>query len=307
MDLITIGKNYFPGIKIPLVYVENDNFSQIKENTDYYSIIFATKGNGILGINNKNKIFTTPSIFCFNEKSSVELIKSNDLEIISIYFNPKFVNDLLSIENINNKDFISQGSLLHDLWLMKRIFVFESTDYMVINISPPTFERVKCLIKQIYIQHINQDNPFWPCRGRSYFIELLILIERLYENNDIRINEFIPSKELEDIYPVISYLANQYHNKITINDLTNQFFTNRTTLNTKFINAIGFSPINYLIKLRIQVASLLLKDTSIPISEITERTGFDDLTHFGRMFKKYMGVNPSFYRDNFKLPSYLQI
>jgi len=46
------------------------------------------------------------------------------------------------------------------------------------------------------------------------------------------------------------------------------------------------------------MASVMLKDTLLPVSEVMERVGFNDSTHFSRTFKKYMGLSPSEFRDS---------
>jgi transcriptional regulator GlxA family with amidase domain len=40
----------------------------------------------------------------------------------------------------------------------------------------------------------------------------------------------------------------------------------------------------------------MLRDTTLPISEVAERTGFGDATNFGRAFRKSVGQLPSEYR-----------
>jgi AraC family L-rhamnose operon regulatory protein RhaS len=55
---------------------------------------------------------------------------------------------------------------------------------------------------------------------------------------------------------------------------------------------------DYLIKLRIKVSSVMLRDTALPVSEIMYRSGFNEINHFDRMFKKYMNCSPSDYRKN---------
>jgi AraC family L-rhamnose operon regulatory protein RhaS len=53
----------------------------------------------------------------------------------------------------------------------------------------------------------------------------------------------------------------------------------------------------YLGHVRLQVASLMLRDTELPIGEIALRTGFGDATHFGRSFRRSIGCLPSEYRQ----------
>jgi transcriptional regulator GlxA family with amidase domain len=52
-------------------------------------------------------------------------------------------------------------------------------------------------------------------------------------------------------------------------------------------------------RLRLRMASVLLGETTLPVSEIMRRVGFGDATHFGRTFRKYTGYPPSEYRQRF--------
>lgn len=79
-------------------------------------------------------------------------------------------------------------------------------------------------------------------------------------------------------------------------ELTKEFHTNRNTLSKKFKKETGLSLIEYILKLRINVACMLLRDTSLPVSEIMERVGFVDISHWGRAFKKYTGYSPTEYK-----------
>jgi AraC-like DNA-binding protein len=67
----------------------------------------------------------------------------------------------------------------------------------------------------------------------------------------------------------------------------------------KFRSSTGTSIIEYLVKLRIKIASTMLRDTMLPVSEILDRVGFNDSVHFIRMFKKHIGCTPSEYREKF--------
>jgi YesN/AraC family two-component response regulator len=89
-----------------------------------------------------------------------------------------------------------------------------------------------------------------------------------------------------------------YSRKITIEELTKEFHTNRNTLSKKFKAETGLSVIDYISKLRIKAACMLLRDTSLPVSEIMQRVGFIDVSYWGRVFKSVSGLSPSDYRKS---------
>ncbi len=57
----------------------------------------------------------------------------------------------------------------------------------------------------------------------------------------------------------------------------------------------GISIQRYVIQTKIKMAERLLKQTNLNISEVAQKTGFTDSSHFNKLFKKYTGVNPSDY------------
>ena len=90
-----------------------------------------------------------------------------------------------------------------------------------------------------------------------------------------------------------------YQEKITIAKLTREFHTNRTTLSKRFHEVTGMPVIAYLIQLRINLAAAMLRDTGLPITEVRQRVGFNDDSHFRRTFRKYLGMAPGEYRHEY--------
>ena len=57
------------------------------------------------------------------------------------------------------------------------------------------------------------------------------------------------------------------------------------------------SPINYLIKVRLEKARVILEnDTSGSIKNIANAVGYEDVYHFSKLFKKYYGFSPLNYK-----------
>ncbi len=65
-----------------------------------------------------------------------------------------------------------------------------------------------------------------------------------------------------------------------------------------FQRTVGTSPLQYLLRYRITQASIMLRETTLPIAEIGLRCGFDSPSHFAQTFRKYFSITPSVYRKS---------
>ena len=71
-----------------------------------------------------------------------------------------------------------------------------------------------------------------------------------------------------------------------------------TLFNEKVKSYSGFSPINYLINIRISEAIKMLKRPEVSLTDIALDTGFYSSQHFSTTFKKLTGYTPSEFRKN---------
>jgi transcriptional regulator GlxA family with amidase domain len=67
----------------------------------------------------------------------------------------------------------------------------------------------------------------------------------------------------------------------------------------RFTKATGMKPLEYQQRLRISRAREMLEITRLGIDEIACRVGYQDLTSFRRVFKRFVGLTPSDYRRRF--------
>src|SRR5258708_32105643 len=63
-----------------------------------------------------------------------------------------------------------------------------------------------------------------------------------------------------------------------------------------FKTETGFSPMQYVRRLRAKRAAYLLQSSFLSIKEVAFQSGSGDVSHFVRDFKKHFGVTPSEFR-----------
>lgn len=73
----------------------------------------------------------------------------------------------------------------------------------------------------------------------------------------------------------------------------------RRTLERKFKQATGLSPLSYLQEVRIEAAKRLLETGTVGFEEITARVGYEDPGSFRKLFIKRCGVSPAAYQRKF--------
>jgi AraC-like DNA-binding protein len=87
-------------------------------------------------------------------------------------------------------------------------------------------------------------------------------------------------------------LANQW----TVEEMAALTGLGTTTFTEKVKNYTGFSPLNYLINIRISEAMKLLNRQEENVTDIALKTGFYSSQHFSTTFKKLTGYTPSDFR-----------
>lgn len=69
-----------------------------------------------------------------------------------------------------------------------------------------------------------------------------------------------------------------------------------------FASHLGMTISHYLIKLRVERAKILIRQTILPLGEIALASGFANFSHFSRVYKKHFGVSPSETRRTERAP-----
>lgn len=99
-----------------------------------------------------------------------------------------------------------------------------------------------------------------------------------------------------NLHQILVFIQNNLHKEIKIEELANIACLSNDHFTRVFKSVMGISPMEYVIRKRIEKSQYLLQSTDFSISRITEQTSFKSTSYFTRMFKKYVFVTPAAYR-----------
>ena len=102
------------------------------------------------------------------------------------------------------------------------------------------------------------------------------------------------------IATIHEYLMNNYREEVNLKVLADLVNMAEGSLCRFFRENMGVTIFEYLNQIKIELACNLLMDNELSIIEIGFDSGFNNLSHFNKQFKRITGMPPSQYRKQFK-------
>lgn len=262
-----------------------NRLSDIPSAQGAFRLLWFVSGEATLVCNGTPLEVEAPSLLCQGSQMAMGEV-SPGAEIRAVVFHPGVLNDGFLTHDPYDGSRL-QGSILNDHYYLHPFLNQGGALPGPHPLPLATVDRLQALFGRMENEIHSRADDFWPCRTRSLLLEALILTRE----------GFGPSHQNDWIDRVVMHLHTHYDQTISLPELARQFATNRTTLNQRFREHTGKTIGDYVRSLRVQVAQVLLRDTTLPVLEIVERAGFADPSHFGRLFRSVTGTNPSEYRS----------
>lgn len=235
-----------------------------------------------------------PAVLFLSNEDLVSVKKTTKFSSTIVYLKPTVINDVLTYDKLHNGEFEHEyGTTSYQDYLVVRNF-FVKDDKMIkyLELTDESLAKITGLIEKMNKELSEQYDGYWPCRSRSYLIEILFFVNFCFANNPHAMEN-----DMKFTAVVIEYLNQHIEDKIELKNLTNHFHVNRNFLNKAFLDEYGMTCLNYLLKLRIDLAKMWLSETEIPIAEIGRRLGYVDNNYFTKVFRKECGMSPIAYRQ----------
>ncbi|GGD82915.1 DNA-binding response regulator [Paenibacillus nasutitermitis] len=161
------------------------------------------------------------------------------------------------------------------------------------------FQYIKSALKYDAVDYLVK--PFNQIELEQVMDKVVLQVKR-----DKLIAEFIPEQTLAAggrtregriSQEIVKLIERRYMEKLSIQDIANEICLSINHMASVFKKETGDTVVDYLTKVRMMHAKRMLRDPSYKIYEIADGTGYADANYFAKVFKKYSGLSPKEYRD----------
>ncbi len=129
----------------------------------------------------------------------------------------------------------------------------------------------------------------------------LRMLGALYTFLSVVLDSETPFADTEDLRQhrvrrVLDYIEMNYAQSVSVQSIADELNLDRKYMSRLFKAAVGITPIQYIVRYRMQKARDLLENPRLAVSEVSTSVGYVDPLLFSRMFHNVVGVSPSQYR-----------
>jgi len=166
---------------------------------------------------------------------------------------------------------------------------FHEDDRKVMEGHAPLLERVELLVDEegVASWFCTTKQPLYGADGN---VAGLKGITRNLRKADPCLNPFAK------MMPAIDAIRQGYRNEIDLDALAHSCCLSPSQFRRHFKKLFRMSPLQFILKIRIQAAANLLRASNLNVTEIARECGFSEPNYFTRQFCRLMGVTPSAYR-----------
>lgn len=255
------------------IFVERERrdmkMADVKEHVhNFYELYFLVDGQIDEFIENRTHHLKPFDIIIIkpNVLHKVLLCKDFRHERIVVYFDDKCIADSQILKKLDEQ----QGVITLPIPASKRVF-------KLMNI----------------LLNETEHDMYHDSYVKSVLTEILVVILR---NQNQKTGSYAGVK----FKRIIDYVKENSREQITLVSVARKFFVSEAHLSRMFKKNTGFTFTQYLNYQRIIYSQRLLLTSNASIGDIATSSGFESLTHFGRVFKQLAGCSPRDYRKNAK-------
>ena len=276
------AERFFQYFDIPLTVYPLKQTTVQAHNHEFCEIVVIIKGQGIHECNLNTSPITVGDTLFIPPGMTHGYDKTEELELINILYLPSRLG-------ISGLDIAS--SEFYGMVISGKIPSEKNLAAPVVQLNEDELAETRRLCRALEKEHDEcAYGHEFACQ--TLFMELLLLFSRIYERRKNRKRAATQNR----IGNVIAYLNRHYAEKISLESLAGKAGMSQRNMIRLFEIATGSTPVNYLLHLRVYQATIMLRTTSLSVSAIAEKCGFNDSNYFTRQFHRLTSSTPSSFR-----------
>lgn len=290
MEHVTVGKKYGEGKVAYAECVTDGDLSRVEIKGKSFLLVCLFEGEMRFSAGGKTHTAKAPCFLCFDEREDPVFAPAHGARYACIWFHPLFINVNMTLSRIRSVEYEDMASV-HDLFLLRPFL----GDGYAVPCGAERMEAVETACRCMERELTEQRDWYWSCRSRSYFMEILIALEREYARVGYQLVANEPYGETAEdsiLGNAVLYLEGHFGEDLDLERICRHIHVSRSALTAAFRKELGSTVMEYLMGFRVKVAKKHLAFTEIPIKEISMRCGFKTAQHFARVFKKHTGQAP---------------
>ncbi|MEX0323821.1 MAG: AraC family transcriptional regulator [Puniceicoccaceae bacterium] len=292
-SIIADGINYFGLTGFPLAVrrVKTDeehtpshphDLTEVEHSHDFSELTVVRKGSAMHSLEGKEFPVGAGDIFLLQGRQRHYFYERKDLDLINIMYDPERIG--LPESELRQLPGYCAMFLLEPAYRRQHRFASH------LHLTPVPLAHVEQLAEEME-RECELAEPGHEVALRAKLLELMVYLSRAYTRTDTT-----EAHALLRVGNVIGALEKDYSRDWKLEELLEIAHMSRSNLMRVFRKATGQSPIEYLVRLRIQKAMSLLRNTDLTITEIALQVGFNDSNYFTRQFRKTTGQAPRKFR-----------
>ncbi len=137
---------------------------------------------------------------------------------------------------------------------------------------------------------------------KAYLVQMLLLIIRQIrgEKKEERQGYVFESRNRGYVVKqIIAYMNEHYASHISLDQIAQNMYLSPVYISKIFKEEMGESPIRYLIQIRLEKAKEMLElENCGSVKNVALEVGYEDVYYFSKLFKKYYGIAPAYYKKS---------
>lgn len=253
----------------------------------YYRLYYIDEGMGSIS-NNSDKLILEPGYLYLIPSFTICNLKCEDY--LSQYFIQFFEESPDGISLFNeNTNVMKLPATETDIILIKQMYHENPGRGINRSNNPKVYEK-----EAYYKEYQSLNNKLKPHLNIENQGILLLLISRFLNTNyfEKSTHQTMPSKILN----TMSHIQLHLDKSLTVAELAKRVNQNQDYFSKQFLIHTGLRPLNYIHQKKVERAQYLIATTNKNFIEIALDTGFSNLSHFSKIFKRIVSLTPGEYR-----------